>query len=147
MGVTVRLALVPLASPFSGSVSVAARCECVRPPRAVPPKVGTLIYGTPLKKPGASAALRGDFELGVVFKAGLEALGDGDIREVLWSQRKWSTARGTEVGHFQDTNERWPASTVWSRTRVVGRANIGERRVEAWSAEPDCYFTRADAEA
>ena len=134
---------------------VTARAAVTEPPApltkpSVPP-IGSLIYGHPkLRKP---SGLRGDYELGLLTKRGSAATGDGDISYILWLQRLW--VRGDEAERTQtvETNERWPSSTVWQRTEVVGHcASLdggtggAAALVTRWDADEGAFFTRADAE-
>ena len=148
-GAQVRLTL----SAVGGVVT--ARAAVTEPPApptkpSVPP-IGSLIYGHPkLRKP---SGLRGDYELGLLTKRGSAATGDGDISYILWLQRLW--VRGDEAERTQtvETNERWPSSTVWQRTEVVGHCasldggtGAASALVTRWDADEGAFFTRADAE-
>ena len=148
-GAEVRLTL----SSVGGVVT--ARAAVTEPPApptkpSVPP-IGSLIYGHPkLRKP---SGLRGDYELGLLTKRGSAATGDGDISYILWLQRLW--VRGDEAERTQtvETNERWPSSTVWQRTKVVGHCasldggtGAASALVTRWDADEGAFFTRADAE-
>ena len=148
-GAQVRLTL----SSVGGVVT--ARAAVTEPPApltkpSVPP-IGSLIYGHPkLRKP---SGLRGDYELGLLTKRGSAATGDGDISYILWLQHLW--VRGDEAERTQtvETNERWPSSTVWQRTEVVGHcASLdggtggASALVTRWNVDEGAFFTRADAE-
>ena len=148
-------AQVRLALSAVGGV-VTARAAVTEPTapltKATVPPIGSLIYGHPkLRKP---SGLRGDYELGLLTKRGSAATGDGDISYILWLQRLW--VRGDEAERTQtvETNERWPSSTVWQRTEVVGHCALLEggaggapTLVTRWDADAGALFSRADAEA
>jgi hypothetical protein len=119
--------------------------------KATAPPIGSLIYGHPkLRKP---SGLRGDYELGLLTKRGSAATGDGDISYILWLQRLW--LRGDEAERTQtvETNERWPSSTVWQRTAVVGHCasldggvSGAPALVTRWAVDAGAFFSCADAE-
>ena len=141
-------------SAAGGVVTARTTTEPAAPPlaKATAPPIGSLIYGHPkLRKP---SGLRGDYELGLLTKRGSAATGDGDISYILWLQRLW--VRGDEAERTQtvETNERWPSSTVWQRTEVVGHCALLEggaggapTLVTRWDADAGAFFSRADAEA
>ena len=148
-GAQVRLTL----SSVGGGVTARAAVTQLSAPPTKPsvPPIGSLIYGHPkLRKP---SGLRGDYELGLLTKRGSAATGDGDISYILWLQRLW--VRGDEAERTQtvETNERWPSSTVWQRTEVVGHCasldggtGAASALVSRWDADEGAFFTRADAE-
>ena len=122
--------------------------------KATAPPIGSLIYGHPkLRKP---SGYRGDYELGLLTKRGSAATGDGDISYILWLQRLW--VRGeAEQNQTVETDERWPSSSMWSRTAVVGHCasldggaaggGTPGHLVTRWDADAGAFFARADAEA
>ena len=148
----VRLTL----SAAGGVVTARATTEPSAAPlaKATAPPIGSLIYGHPkLRKP---SGYRGDYELGLLTKRGSAATGDGDISYILWLQRLW--VRGeAEQNQTVETDERWPSSSMWSRTAVVGHCasldggaaggGTPGHLVTRWDADAGAFFARADAEA
>ena len=118
--------------------------------KATAPSIGAVVYGHPkLRKP---SGLRGDYELGLLTKRGSAATGDGDISYILWLQRLW--VRGDEAEQYVETTERWPSSTVWQRTAVVGFASLASEAggaplelITQWNADQGAFFARTDAKA
>jgi hypothetical protein len=148
-GAQVRLTL----SAVGGVVTARAAITELSAPLTKPsvPPIGSLIYGHPkLRKP---SGLRGDYELGLLTKRGSAATGDGDISYIVWLQRLWVGGDEAERAQTVETNERWPSSTVWQRTEVVGHcASLdggtggASALVTRWDADEGAFFTRADAE-
>lgn len=143
-------------SAAGGVVTARTTTEPAAPPlaKATAPPIGSLIYGHPkLRKP---SGYRGDYELGLLTKRGSAATGDGDISYILWLQRLW--VRGeAEQNQTVETDERWPSSSMWSRTAVVGHCasldggaaggGTPGHLVTRWDADAGAFFARADAEA